>query len=122
MAGFYFAATYCTVTLFPDRSVLIIKFVDRLATASGEGSVDSDETIVPGGIGSNAQGCFLRIPITSKLSYISADRVRVKERKTRCVVSSSLGVLVSFAGVSTDAAVRKQVVVGCAMVSVGVVV
>lgn len=108
-------------TLFPERSVLIITFVDRHATASGEGSVDSDETIIAGEIGLDAQGCFLRIPITSKFSYISAERVRVKESKTRCVGSSSLGVLASSIGVSPDVGVRQLVVVGWAMVSVGVV-
>ena len=112
---------FAPVTLFPERSVLIITFVDRHATASGEGSVDSDETIIAGEMGLAAQGCFLRIPITSKFSYISADRVRVKERKTRGVVSSSLGVVASCTGVSPDAAVRQFVIVGWAMVSVGVV-
>ena len=111
------------VTLFPERSVLIIMFVDRHSTAAGGGSVDFDETSIAGGIGLDAHGCFLRIPITSKFSYISAERVRVKERKTRCVVSFSSvpGVLDSFTGVSPDAAVRQQVPVAGAMVFVDVV-
>jgi hypothetical protein len=112
---------FAPVTRFPERSVLIIIFVDRHATASGEGSVVSDETIIAGGIGLDAQGCFLRIPITSKFSNISAERVRVKERKTRCVGSCSLGVLASSTGASPNAAVRQLFIVGWAMVSGGVV-
>jgi hypothetical protein len=64
-------------TLLPDRSALMALLIVRRATASDEGSQDHTRVNVYARTFGAARGAF--IPSPSKLAFISADCVIVKE-------------------------------------------